>query len=110
MVFIGPRGVTKTRTRGLFRCPHCNASRAYAHRRVRRFFALFYLPIIPLKGEREFVQCRFCRRAFAPSILESAPPDDGSMVEEPTRATRRSENSFSGPAASRLLVWDGQAE
>jgi len=38
---------------------------------LRRYFALFHLPLVPLRGEQDFVQCGYCRRAFHPEILES---------------------------------------
>lgn len=109
-MFIGPRGVTKTRTRGLFHCPHCNASRAYAHRRVRRFFTLFHVPLVPLKGEREFVQCGFCRRAYAPSVLDAAEADEATTGGEELTAVPRRPEQLTGPAASALLVWEDQGE
>ena len=63
LIMFGARGVTTTPSRGRFHCPHCGVPRAYIHRRVRRFLVLFFVPLVPLRGEREFVQCGFCRFA-----------------------------------------------
>jgi len=106
LVFIGPRGVAKASARGLFHCPHCDISRPYAFRRVRRYFAFLFVPVVPLGEERRFVQCGFCRRTFDPAILEShelrAPR---SSDTEPRPAP---DPELAGAAASTLLVWDGQ--
>ena len=104
MVFLGPRGVVKTPTRGRFHCPRCDVPRPYAYRRVRRFFALFHVPLVPLKGEQDFVQCGYCRRAFLPSVLESDAP---LLAAE---ARRNIEERLAGSAATHLLVWEVEAE
>ncbi len=119
-MFIGPRAVVKTQTRGLFHCPRCEMSRAYAYRRVRRFFAFLYVPVVPLADRGEFVQCGFCRHAFKPSILESGPSVDSvSASAEATRrvetarraeALRRVETELTGAAASTLLLWEAEGE
>ena len=106
MVFIGPRGVLKTPTRGRFHCPRCGVPRPYAYRRLRRYFALFHVPIVPLKGEQEFVQCGYCRCAFRPSILESGHPGGDVAVE----VSQALVTELNGPAASTLLVWETSAE
>ena len=89
-------------------------SRAYAYRRVRRFFAFLYVPVVPLADKGEFVQCGFCRHAFKPSILESGPPDDsvsaGAEEVRRTEALRRAETELTGAAASTLLLWEAEGE
>jgi len=102
----------KTPTRGLFICPHCGISRAYAYRRIRRFFVFLYLPVVPLAGLKEFVQCGFCRRAFKPSILGSRASTevvDAETEAEPRRVNPppRPDPDLVGAAASTLLVWEG---
>lgn len=108
MLFIGPRGVTKARARGLFHCPHCDVARPYAYRRIRRFFTVFFVPVVPLAGERSFVQCGFCRRAFDPAILDAeaeAQAAPGSSGGGPKRVP---DPELAGAPASTLLVWDGE--
>ena len=102
---FGARGVTTTPARGLFQCPSCGASRAYTLRRVRRFFVFFFVPIVPLRGDKAFVQCGFCRRAFRTTVLESAAAD---RANEPSGEPPISEDDpiFAGAAASTLLTWE----
>ncbi|MDA0329855.1 MAG: zinc-ribbon domain-containing protein [Gemmatimonadetes bacterium] len=109
LVFIGSRGVVKTHTRGLFRCPRCDASRAYAHRRIRRFLVFLFVPVVPLAGEEEFVQCGFCRRAYKPSVLESQESDAGVHARVDAEVSRRGEQDRTAPA-SVLLMWDAEGD
>lgn len=104
LIMFGARGVTTTPARGLFQCPSCGVSRAYTLRRVRRFFVFFFVPIVPLRGEKTFVQCGFCRRAFRTSVLEAAAADrvTGSAAEPPIS---EDDPIFAGAAASTLLTW-----
>ena len=41
--------------RGQFHCPNCGGDRNYEHRTARRFFTLFFLPVIPLDKVGEVV-------------------------------------------------------
>ena len=54
---------------GQFYCPHCGGDREYEHRAGRRFFTLFFLPVIPLDKVGEVVRCRTCRTRFDPVVL-----------------------------------------
>ena len=105
LIMFGARGVTTTPARGRFECPSCRASRAYALRRVRRFLVLFFLPVLPLRGEKTFVRCGFCRRAFPPSVLEAqrVVPLRGADAENAIDADNE---LLTGAAASTLLTWD----
>ena len=102
LIMFGARGVITSPARGLFECPSCRVSRVYTLKRVRRFFVFFFIPIVPLRGEKAFVQCRFCRRAFKPSVLEStvARPRRPARVE-----TRAVDPALEGAPASKLLTW-----
>ncbi|MEV0719156.1 zinc-ribbon domain-containing protein [Asanoa sp. NPDC050611] len=54
---------------GQFHCPHCGGDREYEHRTARRFFTLFFLPVIPLDKVGEVVRCKTCRTKFDPIVL-----------------------------------------
>lgn len=54
---------------GQFACPNCGGDREYQHRTGRRFFTLFFLPVIPLDKVGEVVQCQTCRKRFDPVVL-----------------------------------------
>lgn len=75
MLFIvfGTRGITSTREDGDFYCPHCDGERRYDHKRVRRFFTLYLIPLIPLNVVGEYVECQQCKGTFALEVLEFSP-------------------------------------
>lgn len=55
---------------GQFACPNCGGDREYQHRTARRFFTLFFLPVIPLDKVGEVVQCQTCKVRFDPVVLQ----------------------------------------
>ncbi|MBX6769002.1 MAG: zinc-ribbon domain-containing protein, partial [Actinomadura rubrobrunea] len=61
----------RTVDEGVFHCPSCGGDRAYRLRTGRRWFTLFFLPVIPLGRVGEVVECRTCRTRFAPSVLRA---------------------------------------
>ena len=48
MIIFGTRGVKSTLSQGQFDCPQCGSNRAYKHKKVTRFFTLYFIPVIPL--------------------------------------------------------------
>lgn len=54
---------------GTFHCPNCGGDREYEHRNARRFFTLFFIPVIPLNKVGEVVRCNTCRTRFDPVVL-----------------------------------------
>ena len=48
LIIFGTRGVTYSVATGEFHCPSCAIKRGYDHKRVRRFFTLYFIPLIPL--------------------------------------------------------------
>ena len=70
MIIFGTRGVTTTPSRGAFFCPSCNAEADYELKRVRRFFTLYFLPVIPMDKLGEYVKCQRCSGEFKTQVLE----------------------------------------
>lgn len=54
---------------GDFHCPACGGDRHYRHRVARRWFTLFFLPVIPLNRVGEVVECSTCRTRFNTGVL-----------------------------------------
>jgi uncharacterized tellurite resistance protein B-like protein len=63
---------------GQFHCPNCGGDREYEHRTARRFFTLFFLPVIPLDKVGEVVRCKTCRVRFDPAVLRR--PTDAQLA------------------------------
>lgn len=81
MIIFGTRGVTTTPERGTFFCPRCNSNQRYNFKRVRRFFTLYFIPVIPLDKLGEYVECPACQGTYAPEILEYDPQTANLQME-----------------------------
>ena len=70
MILIwGLRVRAKLLASGKFCCPSCGVDRTYSHKQAKRWFTLFFIPLIPLKVLGEYVQCETCKATYAPSVL-----------------------------------------
>jgi hypothetical protein len=70
IIIFGLRVIFSTLSDGLFHCPHCGGDRQYRRRSGRRFFTLFFIPVIPLNRVGEFVECSVCRNRYDPAVLQ----------------------------------------
>lgn len=68
MIIFGTRGITTTVERGNFLCPSCSRN-SYEHKRVRRFFTLFFIPLIPLDVVGEYIECEYCKGTYDMLVL-----------------------------------------
>lgn len=73
MIIFGTRGVKSTMEEGEFMCPQCATNEAYKHKKVTRFFTLYFIPLIPLGKAGEFVECQNCQGTFVPRVLDYDP-------------------------------------
>lgn len=70
MIIFGVRGRVATLGTGRFFCPRCGGDRAYTKKGVRRWFTLFFVPIVPLGAARGTrVCCDTCGGAFSEEVL-----------------------------------------
>jgi zinc-ribbon family/Tellurite resistance protein TerB len=76
MLLIGSMEWSSTIERGDFFCPICNSAKSYQRKVSRPFLTLYFVPVIPIGGLREYVLCRSCREKFEPQIL-----NDGQAAE-----------------------------
>src|SRR5262245_49271137 len=81
LIIFGTRGVTTTEASGDFHCPSCDEKKRYEHKKVRRFFTLYFIPLIPLDTVGEYVECRSCAGTFKPSALSYDPKGDEKKLE-----------------------------
>jgi tellurite resistance protein len=59
----------RTVGQGDFHCPNCGGDRHYRQRVARRWFTLFFLPVIPLNRVGEVIECGTCRSRFNLDVL-----------------------------------------
>lgn len=89
LIIFGTRGVTYGSESGQFYCPDCDGEKTYRHRRVRRFFTLYFIPLIPLDLLGEYVECQTCTSTYKPSILEFDPKSSEKREEAEFRQAMR---------------------
>lgn len=58
---------------GQFFCPNEQGTRGYQHLEQRRWFTLFFIPLIPLGGRGEWVQCQSCGATYDVGVLQQFP-------------------------------------
>jgi hypothetical protein len=87
MILIwGWRALHKVLGRGEFACPACSVDSAYTHKQARRWFTLFFIPVLPLKVLGEYVECDRCKRAYDPAVLTS--PTNSALGDQLLAAVR----------------------
>lgn len=65
MIIFGWRTRESTTGSGTFNCPHCRTPQVYRHVTYRRWFTLYFLPVIPLGRLGEQLECQGCLRCFS---------------------------------------------
>ena len=91
MIIFGTRGVKSTIKQGQFLCPQCAAEKPYKHKKVRRWFTLYFIPVIPLDSQGEFVECQTCKGTFVPRVLDYKPDNSREQFQsEYEKAMRHS--------------------
>jgi len=81
MIIFGTRGITSTLSKGEFNCPGCQQSAAFTHKKVRRFFTLYFIPVIPLDQLGNYVECNVCQATYDSEILTYDPAVESQRVE-----------------------------
>jgi hypothetical protein len=69
LIIFGFRVFYRTIAQGTFHCRRCGGDREYRHRSGRRWFTLFFLPVIPLNSVGDHVQCTTCRTRYVTDVL-----------------------------------------
>lgn len=71
MILIGTMEWASTRLRGIFACPNCGTSEKFRLRASRPFLTVYFIPLIPIGGLQEYVQCTRCKNSFETMVLSS---------------------------------------
>ena len=69
LIIFGMRVFYRTVAQGTFHCRKCGGDRQYRHRVGRRWFTLFFIPVIPLNRTGEHVQCLTCKTRYVTGVL-----------------------------------------
>lgn len=73
MIIWGSRTSNKTISNGPFHCPRCGPDKTYEKIEVRRWFTLYFIPLIPMGTEGTFIKCRMCAGTFDTSAIHYDP-------------------------------------
>ncbi len=63
-----------------FFCPRCGGDRQGALRAARRWFTVFWVPLVPLKEVGRVVECGTCQSRFEPAVADQPTTADLSEV------------------------------
>ena len=109
MIIFGTTGIKTTIKEGQFHCPQCHSQKNYRHRKINKFFTLYFIPIIPLGSAGEFVECRSCKGTFVPRVLEySQAMERQARQQRQARPAARQEQAM--PSLSQLSRSYAQAQ
>lgn len=110
IIVYGSYGITSTRGKpGSFHCPACAAAQMYRHRRVRRFFHIFFIPLIPLNIAGEYVECGRCKGTYKLEVLDTATTRAHGAAQVKAAASSESQRGVRRVLAMMLLA-DGRIE
>ena len=74
LIIWGFRNRTTKRGEGEFHCPSCEATRQYQHKRVSRYFTLYFVPLFATKTLLDYAECGSCSRAYPLENVRAADP------------------------------------
>ena len=69
-IIFGWRGIARTISEGMFFCPDCEGDRRYAQKSSRRWFTLFFIPVIPLNPLGSHIECQQCESTYSERVLQ----------------------------------------
>jgi hypothetical protein len=69
LLIFGLRVFYRAVGQGIFHCQRCGGDREYRHRAGRRWFTVFFIPVIPLNHVGDHVQCTVCGTRYRMDVL-----------------------------------------
>lgn len=85
MIIWGTRGREVHVGSGHFNCPRCQRQQEYNQKEVKRYFTLYFIPLIPIGTAGGYVECRSCAGTFATEILSYDPEVERQKTAEKFR-------------------------
>jgi uncharacterized tellurite resistance protein B-like protein len=110
MIVIGTMNWSSTRSSGVFQCPNCGSKETFRFKASRPFLTLYFIPVLPIGGIEEFVQCGRCKNAFDPAVLTNriAPTPASSQSTSLTEAKPDSFQRDLLTTIALIMIEDGQ--
>ena len=69
LIFFGLRVFYRTAGHGTLHCQRCGGDRGYRHKVGRRWFTLFFIPVVPINKAGQHVQCAVCGTRYRMDVL-----------------------------------------
>ncbi len=88
MIIFGVRTRESAVGEGTFACPQCRTQQRFRHLVHKRWFTLYFIPLIPLGRRGEQVECQACFSRFAPEAVlgrHAAEPLAAILVDDPAK-------------------------
>lgn len=83
-----------------FFCPNCREHSECDHKAIKRYFTLYFIPLIPLGTVSEFVRCDTCERDFETTVLELSAAD----IDHMTRPWKCGECGNTNPSSEERCL------
>ncbi|MCC6144473.1 MAG: zinc-ribbon domain-containing protein [Candidatus Hydrogenedentes bacterium] len=64
LIIFGISNKATTVETGMFDCPVCRSRQRFARKHLKRYFAIFFIPLIPFGDAGVVVACERCRTQF----------------------------------------------
>lgn len=100
LLLFGMRARSKTIDEGTFYCSREGGDRPYQRKSSRRWFTVFFIPVLPLGELGEFIECASCGSTYFPSALDN--PTSGEIHDATTIAIRH--------VVVAMLLADGEVD
>jgi hypothetical protein len=73
MIIFGTKAKFNTIGSGKFHCPRCQQERDYILKEGKKYFSIYFIPIIPMGDIGQFVECSSCSMTYQPEIINYKP-------------------------------------
>jgi WD40 repeat protein len=103
MIIYGWRTRESTLGQGVFDCPCCRTQQTCRHVAMRRWFTLYFIPVIPLGQVGQQVECQGCFSRYSPDVMlgqQGASPMSAIVLDETQAAPLRTAQPFVSPIPS----------
>jgi hypothetical protein len=93
MIIFGTSVRKKTVGNGEFFCPRCGTKRSFERKAAKRYFTLYFIPLIPIGDAGEYMECTTCHMLFEPAVLGLKPkPIPQNLAQQLNTLKSRLEN------------------
>lgn len=80
IIIWGSRTLSSRIDSGRFYCPGCERMDVgYAHKAARDWFTLYFIPIFPVGGRTEYIECTHCKGTYQTTVLDLKPPTEDDL-------------------------------